>query len=86
MMISQEERVSKLTSEKVIFKASTGHKFINKQSLIIFNAVPNKLNKIRVVKLSKEAYLSLRLGKCLSLTCHICSLLLTFSSQSTNPK
>ena len=34
MMIAQEKSMSKLTSKKMIFKASMGHKFINKQSLI----------------------------------------------------
>ena len=34
MMIAQDESMSKLTSKKMIFKASMGHKFINKQSLI----------------------------------------------------
>ena len=43
----------------MVLKTSAGHKFINKQPLIIFNAEPNKLNKIGMVKLSKKVNLSL---------------------------
>ena len=49
-----------LTSEKMVLKASTGHELVNKQPLIIFDAVPNKFNKIRMVKLPEEVYFSLK--------------------------
>lgn len=43
----------------MVFKTSAGHKFINKEPLIILNAVTNKFNEIRMVKLSKKVDLSL---------------------------
>ena len=56
---SEKQKIEILTSEKMVFKTSTAHKLVNKQMLIIFVTVTYKLNKIRVVKLSKKGNLSL---------------------------
>ena len=47
------------TSEKVVLQASSRHKFIRQQPLIIFNAVTNQFNQIRMNEVAKEAYFSL---------------------------
>jgi hypothetical protein len=44
----------------MIFKTPSRHKFINKKPLIILDAVTNKLNEIRMVKLSKKINFSLQ--------------------------
>ena len=49
-----------LTSEKMVVKASTGHVLVNKQPLVIFDAEPDKFDKIRMVKLTEEVYLKLK--------------------------
>lgn len=43
-----------LTLEEVVLEAPLGHVLIHKQSMLLLAAIPNKLNQIRMAKLSKE--------------------------------
>lgn len=60
---NRQQNIS-LTPEKMIFKTPAGHKLINKQPLIIFNAISNKLYKIRVVELSQKVNFGLHQTNC----------------------
>lgn len=68
----------------MIFKTSPCHKFINKQPLIILNAVSNKLNKIRMVKLSKKIYFSLQHSKSAMMLNYLLLIILPMLSSNIN--
>ena len=53
------DKLSQLTSEKMIFSTALLHKLINQQPMIIFKAVTNQLHKIRMGKLPQVVDLSL---------------------------
>jgi len=44
----------KHTSEEVVLQTSTGHTFINQQSLVIFNTETNQFDQIRMDEVTKN--------------------------------
>lgn len=59
----KRKRIEEHTSKQVMFKASTKHELINKQSMVILTAITNQLDKIRMSELAKKIDLSLHLRK-----------------------
>lgn len=49
------------TSEQMVFQTAPGHEFIDQQSVIILNAIPNKFDQIWVEEISKKVDLSLEI-------------------------
>lgn len=55
----KQSNTHKLTPEKMILKTPSSHEFVNEQPLIIFDAVSDQLNEVRMMKLSEKINLSL---------------------------